>query len=54
MLSRRIVCTSLIACATVVSFAGPSGALALPGLRQQTYGEIAFITAGLASANEKP
>jgi hypothetical protein len=47
MLSRRIACTSLIACATIVSFAGPTGALALPGLRQQTYSEIAFITGGV-------
>jgi hypothetical protein len=47
MLSQRIVCTSLIACTTIVSFAGPTSALALPGLRQQVYGEIEFITGGV-------
>jgi hypothetical protein len=47
MLLRRIACARFVACATVMSLATPAEALALPGLRQQTQGEIDFITGGV-------
>jgi hypothetical protein len=47
MLLRRMACARLLACATIVCLAIPADAFALPGLRQQTHGDIDFITGGV-------